>query len=113
MANNKVSKDENSGGLCIFPGLGACGLSNLGNTCYANSAMQCISYLPLLRSYLLSKHFITHSHLNRDNPLGTGGELLEEFARLITKMWGGDIGFHAPKQVRGRVLLCAKGRNGS
>ena len=35
------------------PQLGAVGLANLGNTCYMNSVMQCLSNTPLLRSYFL------------------------------------------------------------
>jgi len=32
---------------------GECGLSNLGNTCYMNSALQCLSNAWPLREYLL------------------------------------------------------------
>merc|ERR1740124_1605987 len=55
-----------------YPGFGACGLTNLGNTCYINSAVQCIGYMPLLRSYLVSGKYRRNGDLNRDNPLGTG-----------------------------------------
>lgn len=86
--------------LCPFPGFGACGLTNLGNTCYVNSAVQCISYLPLLRSYLLSAQYKTSGDLNRDNPLGTGGRLLEEFADLLRAMWSAKCGEKMPKNFR-------------
>jgi hypothetical protein len=62
-----------SGKICLWPGFGACGLTNLGNTCYSNSAIQCMSYLPVLRSYLLGAQYKTGGDINKDNPLGMGG----------------------------------------
>jgi hypothetical protein len=89
--------------ICPFPGYGACGLSNLGNTCYANSAIQCMSYLPLLRAYLLSSQYKTAGDLNRENPLGTGGKLLEEFAELLRSMWSAKLGEKSPVRFRSQL----------
>lgn len=86
--------------VCTIPGYGACGLSNLGNTCYINSALQCISYFPMLRSYLLSGEFKTTGDLNKDNPLGTKGVLLEEFVELLRFMWSARSGEKSPFQFR-------------
>ena len=86
--------------VCTIPGYGACGLSNLGNTCYINSALQCISYFPLLRSYLLSGEFKTTGDLNKDNPLGTEGFLLEEFVELLRFMWSAKAGEKSPFRFR-------------
>jgi ubiquitin carboxyl-terminal hydrolase 8 len=85
---------------CTLPGYGACGLSNLGNSCYMNSAIQCMSYLPLLRSYLLGTLYRTNGDLNRDNPLGTGGKLLEEFAELLRSMWSAKLAEKSPNRFR-------------
>jgi ubiquitin C-terminal hydrolase len=95
--------DQNGGKACILPGYGACGLANLGNTCYANAAIQCISYMPLLRSYLLSAQYKSMGDLNKDNPLGTGGKLLEEFADLLRIMWCGKFGERSPTKFRNQL----------
>ena len=97
------ASEQNGGKICTFPGYGACGLANLGNTCYANSAIQCISYMPLLRSYLLSAQYKAMGDLNKDNPLGTGGKLLEEFAELLRTMWSGKFGERSPTRFRGQL----------
>ncbi|KAL7520743.1 hypothetical protein ACHAWX_005453 [Stephanocyclus meneghinianus] len=63
----------------------ATGLGNLGNTCFMNSTLQCLAHTSPLREYFLSGEF--KHDLNKDNPLGTGGELATEFAELMNQMW--------------------------
>lgn len=89
-----------SGKICLWPGFGACGLTNLGNTCYSNSAIQCMSYLPVLRSYLLGAQYKTGGDINKDNPLGTGGKLLEEFSDLLRVLWSAKTGEKSPTRFR-------------
>lgn len=67
-----------------IPG-GVTGLSNLGNTCYMNSALQCLSNTTALTSYFLSNSW--KNELNTNNPLGMKGMVAKAYADLIEHLW--------------------------
>uniref|UniRef100_K3WZ92 ubiquitinyl hydrolase 1 n=1 Tax=Globisporangium ultimum (strain ATCC 200006 / CBS 805.95 / DAOM BR144) TaxID=431595 RepID=K3WZ92_GLOUD len=64
---------------------GSVGLSNLGNTCYMNSALQCLSNTQLLAEYFLSGMYL--DDINRTSTLGLQGKLAEVFGKLAEDMW--------------------------
>ncbi|MGH0174594.1 UNVERIFIED_CONTAM: hypothetical protein FKN15_002093 [Acipenser sinensis] len=88
--NNSTSSNNRVGGYSSYgssysyrepqtqPGL--CGLSNLGNTCFMNSALQCLSNAAPLTEYFLQDEY--EAEINRDNPLGMRGEIAEAYADL-------------------------------
>ncbi|CAB9510928.1 Putative ubiquitin carboxyl-terminal hydrolase 11 [Seminavis robusta] len=66
-------------------GDGVVGLYNMGNTCYLNSSIQCLSHTPILREYFTSKAYL--NDINTTNPLGKQGQLAQVSAVLINSLW--------------------------
>ena len=64
---------------------GLVGLDNIGNTCYINSSIQCLSHCEDLTRFILTGEWT--DQVNPVNPIGTEGELLMEYSKLIHKIW--------------------------
>uniref|UniRef100_A0A671VMV7 Ubiquitin carboxyl-terminal hydrolase n=1 Tax=Sparus aurata TaxID=8175 RepID=A0A671VMV7_SPAAU len=92
--NNSTSSESQS-----QPGL--CGLSNLGNTCFMNSALQCLSNASPLTEYFLNDQY--EAEINRENPLGMRGEIAEAYADLVKQMWLSRSSYVAPRTFKTQV----------
>jgi len=70
------------------------GLPNIGNTCYFNTALQCLFQVPPLSNYFIKL-------------LGPeGDEFTQEYRRLVRQYWSDDTGTIDPS----RLLQCVQSR---
>jgi ubiquitin carboxyl-terminal hydrolase 4/11 len=65
--------------------IGTVGLSNLGNTCYMNSALQCVRSVEELTKYFISGE--AEREVNVDNPLGYKGEVARAYGDLLSHLY--------------------------
>ncbi|CAN0056591.1 unnamed protein product [Lampetra planeri] len=89
---------------------GATGLSNLGNTCFMNSSIQCVSNTRQLTQYFLSGMHLYE--LNRTNPLGMKGHMAKCYGDLINELWSGTQKNVAPLKLRWTIGKYAPRFNG-
>ena len=64
---------------------GLCGGKNLGNTCFMNSSIACISNCTELTYYFLSGEY--KKDINKENKLGMGGKLALSWGNLLQQYW--------------------------
>lgn len=114
---------------------GATGLSNLGNTCFMNSSIQCVSNTKPLTDYFISgRHLyeLNRCHLSvslwykscrhyseliplagpcwciyRTNPIGMRGHMAKCYGDLVMELWSGTQKNVAPLKLRvSKFPLC-------
>ena len=77
---------------------GVCGSHNLGNTCFMNSSIACLSNCTELTYYFLSGEY--KKVINRENKLGMGGALAESWAELLHDYWVGSQHVGNPSDLK-------------
>lgn len=80
---------------------GAVGLSNLGNTCFMNSTLQCLLHNPTLTEHFLDGPW--RAQINVKNPLGHKGQIAEEYGALVSKVWSSEYSVVAPLSFKKTV----------
>ncbi|KAI9815176.1 MAG: CSN-associated deubiquitinating enzyme Ubp12 [Phylliscum demangeonii] len=89
--------------------MGTCGLSNLGNTCYMNSAIQCVRSVEELTQYFRPMQVGKYkAELNPSNPLSHNGDVARSYAGLLDQMYAPSC----PASVPPRAFKNTIGRYG-
>ncbi|KAH6668752.1 hypothetical protein B0J14DRAFT_566408 [Halenospora varia] len=82
--------------------IGTVGLSNLGNTCYMNSALQCVRSVEELTKYFLTGE--SRKELNKENPLGNHGEVAIAYMKLLEEIYRDPVPLSVqPRQFKNTI----------
>ena len=87
---NKYLNENSSSGIC--------GSVNLGNTCYMNSSIACLSNCTELTYYFLSEQY--KSDINYSNKYGLKGKLAEGWFQLLKEYWVENTKQGNPKDIK-------------
>ncbi|KDQ26519.1 hypothetical protein PLEOSDRAFT_1043620, partial [Pleurotus ostreatus PC15] len=82
--------------------IGTSGLKNMGNTCYMNAPIQCLSATVPFAQFFTNGRW--RDAINMLNKMGSQGKLVQSFASLLRSMWQGDLPYITPIDFRKMVV---------
>lgn len=93
IADRRASENTSAQVLNVGDGLGEgkrnglCGLVNIGNSCYLNAVIQCLSHSPSFRAVFLGG--VAKRCVNKSSKLGRGGDVVNQVYNLLGIIWSG------------------------
>ena len=84
---------------------GKCGGHNLGNTCFMNSSIACISNCTELTYYFLKGDY--KKDINENNKLGMQGELAKSWGNLLHEYWVENTKVGNPRNFKNTIGMKA------